>query len=303
MTVSGEQGFRSGFAVLAGRPNAGKSTLLNRLVGRKVAITSHRPQTTRNRIAAVLHRPDAQVVFMDTPGLHSPQHRLGEYMVKVARSSLEGADVVLFVVEADSAGPGDGEREVARALRGVEGPLVLVLNKIDRLPRPYLAPVLEACRGLADFRAVHPVSALTGAGVKELVEGVISLLPEGPPYYPADTVTDQPERQMLAELVREQVLIRTREEIPHSVAVDVEQVAEREDGLVQVAAVIYVEKDSQKGILIGKGGHMLKEIGKHARAQMEELLEARVFLELWVKVKEDWRNREGSLRAFGYRLE
>lgn len=301
-----DDAFRSGFAVLLGRPNVGKSTLLNRLVGRKLAIVSEKPQTTRHRIAGVLHGDGFQVVFLDTPGVHRPRHRLGEYMLAVARRVLKGVDVVVFVAEADPAGPRPGDREAAALLGSRGRPALLVLNKWDLVPprerkavREWVAPYLD----LAPFAAYRPVSARTGEGVEVLVRAVRELLPPGPPYFPVGVVTDQPERVLMAEIIREKILELTREEVPHSVAVQVEQVEERGRGLVYVGANIYVEKESQRGILIGRGGRMLKEIGTRSRLELEDVLEARVYLDMWVKVKEGWRDREGSLQTLGFRLD
>lgn len=297
--------FRSGFVAIIGRPNVGKSTLLNRLVGRKVAIVSDKPQTTRNRITGVLHLPDAQLVFVDTPGLHRPRHKLGEFMVRAAKRALEGVDAVMLVAEADPAGPGPGDRHVAEAVRGLDTPVLLVLNKVDLLQGPGSAAARDAARAafsaLGDFAGIHLVSAAGGEGIDGLVEAVVRLLPEGPPYFPEGVVTDQPEEALVREVIREKILHLTREEVPHAVAVDVEEFGEAEDGTLRVSATIYVEKESQKGIIIGKGGRMLKEIGTLARAELEALLGTRMFLALWVKVKEDWRNRVGAMRELGYR--
>lgn len=300
MTPPGEARLRSGLVAIIGRPNVGKSTLLNRLVGRKVAITSPKPQTTRNRIAGVLRRPGAQVVLLDTPGLHRPRHRLGEYMVNVARRALEGVDAALLVVDGAAGPPGPGDREAAAAVAGAGVPVLLAVNKADRV-RPEAA--LAAYADLGEFAGRFAVSALTGAGCDALADALVALMPEGPPYFPDEDVTDQPEEALVAELIREKILHLTREEVPHAVAVQVESLEERENGVLRAAAVIYVERDSQKGILIGKGGAMLREIGRQAREELEAIFGTRVFLDLWVKVKEDWRNRAGTLGALGYRLE
>lgn len=297
------EAFRSGFVAMVGRPNVGKSTLLNRLVGRKVAITSDKPQTTRNKVVGVVHRPGVQIVLLDTPGIHRPFHRLGEFMVQAARRALEGVDAVLLVVAADPAGPGPGDREAAGVVGGSPAPVLLVVNKVDLLGGAVPPDLLEAYAALGRFAGVFPVSAHTGQGLEELVRAVAEILPEGPPYFPEDMVTDQPERVFIAEVIREKILQLCREEVPHAVAVDVEQMAERDNGMLYVAATIYAEKESQKGILIGRGGSMLKEIGRLARAELEPRLGTRIYLDLWLKVKEDWRNREGALQSFGYRLE
>lgn len=298
---STERGFVSGFVAIAGRPNVGKSTLLNALVGQKLAIMSDKPQTTRNRILGVLHRPNAQIVFLDTPGLHRPLHRLGEYLNKVAEATLPDADVILHVVDG-SLPAGDADRQVAERILRAGRPTVLVVNKMDRIPRGQLYGVLDAYRALGDYTDVVPTSATEGTHLADLVEILERLLPPGPKYYPDEMVTDQPERFVMAELIREQVLHLTREEVPHSVAVVVEEVAQRPSGLVYVRAVILVERESQKGILVGRRGQMIREIGQRARQEIEGLLGSRIYLELFVKVKEDWRSKEGALRELGYHL-
>lgn len=297
--------FRSGFVAVLGRPNVGKSTLLNMLVGHKVAIVSDKPQTTRNRIRGILTRPDAQVIFLDTPGLHKPQHKLGERMVQTALNTLSEVDAVAFLVDA-AAGIGPGDGYVAALLRSVATPVLLVPNKIDAC-REAPDAVADACRQAFpenQFAAVVPVSALTGAGTDKLLEAILALLPEGPKYYPDEWVTDHPERFIIAELIREKVLHLTREEVPHSVAVYVERIAPRADKpLIDVHATLYVERDSQRGILIGKGGALIRRVGTEARREIEAILGSQVNLQLWVKVKKDWRNREGALRELGYDAE
>ncbi|MFZ5590610.1 MAG: GTPase Era [Bacillota bacterium] len=292
------EGYKSGFVAIVGRPNVGKSTLLNRLVGQKIAIMSDKPQTTRHKIHSVITRPDAQIVLMDTPGIHKPKHKLGEYMVEVALNTLREVDVVLFLVEAGRPGPGD--LYIIEQLKQVKTPVLLVINKIDLVPRQELLPLIESYRTTLDYKEIIPLSALTGENVDVLPELLIKYLPEGPKYYPDDMVTDRPERFIMAELIREKVLHLTFQEVPHSVAVVVENVERRRDDLVAVDAVIYTERDSQKAILIGKGGQMLKKIGQLAREEMEALFGNKIFLQLWVKVKEDWRNRESIIRQFGY---
>lgn len=290
---------RSGFVALLGRPSVGKSTLLNRLVGQKVAITSRRAQTTRDVIRGILTRPDGQVVFVDTPGLHTPHHRLGQLMVKAAEEAARDVDAVVLVVDASKPlGPGDELAFAAAARAGV--PVVLAGNKIDAAPDRGAAIVREAAaRG--KFAAVCPVSAVTGQGVEDLLQAVFALLPEGPPWYPAEMVTDQEERFAVAETVREKALELLRDEVPHSLAVDVELLREEEGKeLVHAAATIYVEKESQKGIVIGRGGQMLKAIGSAARYDLEAHFGRQVHLELWVKVREDWRKSPRDLREFGY---
>lgn len=296
----GDQGKRFGFAALAGRPNVGKSTLLNRLVGRKVAIVSPVPQTTRHRILGVRTLPTGQVAFVDAPGFHRPRRQLGELMLEQARSAAGDADVVLWVVDA-AAGVGAGDRRVLDEVRKVapERPVVLVLNKLDRMNKGRLLPLIK--QGVREWgcREAVPVSALTGENVDRLLETVVALLPPGEPMYPPDFVTDQRERTIVAELVREKLFERLRQEVPHAVAVAVEHLGEREDGLLEAHAVIYVERPSQKAIVIGHRGRMLKEVGTEARKELEAMTGRRVFLKLWVKVREAWRDRIGVLREIG----
>ena len=282
-----------------GRPNVGKSTLLNQLVGQKIAIVSDTPQTTRNRILGILTLPDAQVLFLDTPGIHKPQHKLGEYMVNSARSALREVDLILFVSDvSESVGP--GERFILEMLKDEKIPVVLVLNKVDLLPKEKLLPIITQYSAFRDFTAIVPVSALSGSNTDRLLSVIKELLPEGPQYYPEDEVTDQPERVVAAEFIREKIFRLTREEIPHSTAVEVEEMKTRSNGDVFLRATIYVERESQKGIIIGAKGAMLKEIGQQARLDLENIFDSRFFVDLWVKVKNDWRNKEGSLRMFGY---
>lgn len=298
MSESGKK-YKSGFVAVIGRPNVGKSTLLNHLVGQKIAIVSDTPQTTRNRILGILTLPDAQILFLDTPGIHKPQHKLGEYMVKSARSALREVDLILFVSDVtESVGP--GERFILDMIEGETAPVVLVLNKVDLMPKEKLLPIITKYSAFRNFAAVVPVSALTGDNTDRLLSVIKEALPEGPQYYPEDEITDQPERVVAAELIREKIFRLTREEIPHSTAVEVEEMKTRPNGDVFLRATIYVERDSQKGIIIGGGGSMLKEIGQQARIEMENIFGSRFFVDLWVKVKKDWRNKDGSLRMFGY---
>ncbi|PRR74918.1 GTPase Era [Neomoorella humiferrea] len=289
----------SGFAGLIGRPNAGKSTLLNRLVGHKIAIMSEKPQTTRNKILGVLTTDTYQIVFLDTPGIHKPIHQLGEYMVAVARSTLGEVDVILYVVDV-AVPPGPGEEYIIAQLKEVATPVILVLNKIDLVDDAVLREREEFFRSRLDFKAVQAVSALEGTNVAALPEIILKFLPPGPQYYPPDMITDQPEKFIIAELIREQVLHATREEVPHAVAVVVEEIAERPNGFLYVDAVIYVERESQKGIIIGEGGGRLKGIGTAARREMEALLGSKIFLNLRVRVKKNWRREELALRQLGY---
>ena len=293
------QSYKSGFVAVIGRPNVGKSTLLNQLVGQKIAIVSDTPQTTRNRILGILTLPDAQILFLDTPGIHKPKHKLGEYMVKSAQESLREVDIILFVSDVTESF-GAGERFILDMLQSETAPVVLVLNKVDLLPKDKLLPIIQKYAGLHNFAAVVPVSALTGDNTGRLIDVIKTNLGEGPQYYPEDEVTDQPERVVAAELIREKIFRLTRDEIPHSTAVEVEEMKTRDNGDVFLRATIYVERESQKGIVIGAGGAMLKEVGWQARLEMENIFGSRFFVDLWVKVKKDWRNKEGSLRMLGY---
>ncbi|MEQ6387876.1 GTPase Era [Bacillaceae bacterium S4-13-58] len=296
-----EPTFRSGFIAIVGRPNVGKSTFMNRVIGQKIAIMSDKPQTTRNKIQGVLTEQDAQFVFMDTPGIHKPKHKLGDFMVKVAENSLNEVDVILFMVNVKE-GYGRGDEYIIEKLKNVSSPVVLVLNKIDQIHPDELLPLIDRYQKELNFADIVPISALEGNNVENLLGVVKSYLPEGPKYYPDDQVTDHPERFIIAELIREKVLHLTREEIPHSIAVVIDQISSRPDGrTIDVQATIIVERSSQKGIVIGKQGKMLKEIGTRARQDIEQLLGNHVFLELWVKVQKDWRNRMNQLQELGFR--
>ncbi|MED3723295.1 GTPase Era [Geobacillus stearothermophilus] len=296
-----KEGYKSGFVAIIGRPNVGKSTFLNRVVGQKIAIMSDKPQTTRNKIQGVYTDEDAQIIFIDTPGVHKPKHKLGDFMMKVALNALREVDLILFMVNAEE-GFGRGEAFIMERLKEVDTPVFLVINKIDRVHPDELLPLIDQYKDLHPFAEIVPISALEGNNVERLLEQIKERLPEGPQYYPPDQVTDHPEQFIIAELIREKALHLTREEVPHSIAVVVERIERREEtGTVYVGAVIVVERDSQKGIIIGKQGRMLKEIGQRARADIEALLGSKVFLELWVKVKKDWRNRLSQLRDFGFR--
>ena len=290
---------KSGFISIIGRPNVGKSTLLNQFVGRKIAIVSDKPQTTRNRILGILTTEDAQAVFIDTPGIHKPRHKLGAYMTRLAQKTLEEVDLVLYVVDA-SVPPGGGEEYILDQLQDIKTPVLLVLNKIDLVNKPELLPVIDWFQKRYSFQEIVPVSALNGENLEQLKMLITANLTEGPFFYPAEMVTDQPEVFVAGEIIREKVLHLTREEIPHAVAVVIEQMQQRPNGVLYIAGVIYVERDSQKGIIIGKKGGMLKEIGKLARQELEAIFGSRVYLELWVKVKKDWRDDEQILRSLGY---
>lgn len=289
---------RSGYAAIIGRPNVGKSTLMNAIIGMKIAITSSKPQTTRNRIKTVYTEDRGQIVFLDTPGLHKSKNRLGDFMMRAASRALKEADLILWLVEAsDYIGPGD--RRIAEMLEQVDAPVILVINKIDRVKKPELLGIIDAFSKLRDFNEIIPVSALKGDGRDELVDTMFSYMPQGEPFYDEDTVTDMMERDICAELVREQALRLLSDEIPHGVAVTIESMKEEPD-ITHVEANIYCEKESHKGIFIGKQGGMLKKIGTAARHEMEELLECRVNLKLWVKVKKDWRDSEKLVGSLGY---
>lgn len=291
--------FKSGFVAVVGRPNVGKSTLLNALLDHKVAIVSNKPQTTRNTIQCVLTKPHAQIVFLDTPGLHKPLHKLGEYMMKSTFAALEDVDVVLWIVEMGQWTT--TEEHILNELAQVEQPVVLVVNKSDQIPATEHGAFMNSVSEKREFADVIGVSALEKTNLDQLVELIIARLDEGPQYYPEDWITNYPERFIIAEFIREEILARTEEEIPHSIAVDVDEIKEdAQKNLMRIRATIYVERDSQKGIVIGKDGSMLKEVGSSARAQIERLLGVRVYLNLWVKVKKDWRNKPGALREFGY---
>ena len=290
---------KSGFISIIGRPNVGKSTLLNQFVGHKIAIVSDKPQTTRNRILGILTTEDAQAVFIDTPGIHKPRHKLGAYMTRLAQKTLEEVDLVLYVVDA-SVPPAGGEEYILDQLQDIKTPVLLVLNKIDLVNKPELLPVIDWFQKRYSFQEIVPVSALNGENLEQLKMLITANLTEGPFFYPAEMVTDQPEVFVAGEIIREKVLHLTREEIPHAVAVVIEQMQQRPNGVLYIAGVIYVERDSQKGIIIGKKGGMLKEIGKLARQELEAIFGSRVYLELWVKVKKDWRDDEQILRSLGY---
>ena len=290
---------KTAMITIAGRPNVGKSTLANALVGEKIAIVSHKPQTTRNRICAIVDRGDTQLVFIDTPGFHRPRTKLGDYMVNVVKESIVDVDAILLIVE-PIANVGPQEQELIEKIKEANVPAILVINKIDTIKKEELLAVIATYAAVHEFDAVVPISARTGEGVEELLTEIDKYAIEGPQLFPEDMVSDQPERQLVAEIIREKMLRLLDREVPHGVAVGIERWNEREDGLVEINAVIYCEKASHKGIIIGKRGAMLKEIGQQARADIERMLDAKVFLELWVKVKEGWRNNQYQMRNFGY---
>ena len=284
---------------VCGRPNVGKSTLTNALVGEKVAIVSNKPQTTRNRITAIVNRGDTQFVLMDTPGFHKPRTRLGDYMVKVVRQSVADVDCALLLVE-PVASVGQQEAALLARLRETGVPVILGINKIDTVDKPRLLEVMAAYSAAGDFDAILPLSARCGEGLDELLDELEKYAEEGPRLFPEDMITDQPERQICAELVREKLLKCLDKEIPHGTAVEVSRFQEREDGVIELEVTIYCEKDSHKGIIIGKKGAMLKKVGELARADLEAFLGAKVYLQTWVKVKENWRDSSALLRNFGF---
>lgn len=290
--------YKAGYAAIIGRPNVGKSTLMNCLIGQKIAITSNKPQTTRNRIQTVYTSDKGQIVFLDTPGIHKAKNRLGEYMIKTVNVVLNDVDVVLWLVEAsDYIGPSD--KQIAEKLKGINIPVILVINKIDTVKRDDLLKIIDVYRGLCDFAEVVPVSALKADNVDTLIEQIFKYLPYGMPFFDEDTVTDQPERQITAELIREKALRCLDEEVPHGIAVTIERMKEEKD-IVHIDATIICEKESHKGIIIGKQGQMLKKIGQAARYEIERMLDKKVNLKLWVKVKKDWRDSDILLKNFGY---
>jgi GTP-binding protein Era len=292
---------KSGFVALVGRPNAGKSTLLNALVGEKVSIVTPTPQTTRNRILGVVHRPGAQVVLMDTPGIHKPLSRLNEQMMQFVRQALEERDLAVLIVDA-SAKFGKGDEFAVELIKQYSPRAILALNKIDVVRKPNLLPLIDRYAKLYDWEEVFPISALKSDGVEELLEAVVRRLPEGPAYFPPDTYTDQPERFLASEMIREKIISQTRQELPYVTAVLIEEFEEG-DSLTRIRATIIVEKESQKPIIIGTGGQRIKQIGSEARAELEKLLPPKVFLELFVKVEPDWRNSRGLVAALDYREE
>ncbi len=299
-SVKVARGFKSGYVALIGRPNVGKSTLMNRILGEKLSIVTDKPQTTRNRILGIKTTPRSQILFFDTPGVHKGRHRLNEIMVNSAFASLQDADLILFLIE-PVAERGEDESLVLKRLHEVKAPTYLIINKTDAVKKDRILPVIEAYQGLLLFEEILPLSALTGDGVALLEEKIVEALPEGPPFFPPESITDVSQRFMIAEMIREKIILRTHREIPYAVTVVVEAVKRRERGaLTDVEAVIYVEKESQKGILIGRRGAMLKEIGSRVRPEIESLLDSKVFLRLWVKVRKDWRSQVGALREFGF---
>lgn len=292
---------KSGFIAIAGRPNAGKSTLLNRILGEKIAIVSNKPQTTRTKIQGVKTYEDAQLVLIDTPGIHKPHNKLGKRMEKYIYTATKDIDVLLYVVDCNiHENEFEKEKEALKGLKKSGVPVLLAINKVDTVEKTMLLPLIERLKGLYEFSAIVPVSAQKGANVDELVEEIKRLLPEGPQFFPDDTLTDQPERQIVAEFIREKTLRLLNKEIPHGIAVEIEKMKQRDNGIYDIEASIYCERKSHKGIIIGKGGEKLKDIGSRARQDIERFLGEKVYLKLWVKVNEDWRNKEGFMNMIGF---
>lgn len=295
-----EENLKSGFVTLIGRPNVGKSTLMNKLIGQKIAITSNKPQTTRNRIQTVYTSGKGQIVFLDTPGIHKAKNKLGEYMVNVAEKTLKEVDLILWLVEPTDY-IGAGEQHIAEVLKGVNTPVMLIINKVDTIKKEEILKVIDSYRGLHDFAEIIPVSALKGTNTDEIIEEIYKYLPYGPMFYDEDTVTDQPIRQIAAEIIREKALKCLDEEIPHGIAVYIDIMKERKKGsIMDIDATIVCERESHKGIIIGKSGAMLKKIGSAARYEIERLVEMQVNLKLWVKVRKEWRDSDTQLKNFGY---
>lgn len=292
---------KTGFVALIGRPNVGKSTLMNRLIGQKIAITSNKPQTTRNRIQTVYTEERGQIIFLDTPGIHKAKNKLGEYMVNAAKQTMNDVDVVLWLVEPTTY-IGAGEQQIAANLKNCKKPVILVINKVDTIKKEEILKFIDAYKGIVNFDEIVPVSALKGQNTDDLIDAIFKYLPYGPMYYDEDTVTDQPMKQIAAELIREKALRCLSDEIPHGIAVTIERMRERMDGsnIIDIDATIICERDSHKGIIIGKGGEMLKKIGSAARFEIERMMDMQVNLKLWVKVKKEWRDNDLLMKNYGY---
>lgn len=290
---------KSGFVSIIGRPNVGKSTFMNRVIGHKIAIMSDKAQTTRNKIQGVMTREDAQIIFLDTPGIHKPKHKLGDYMMRVAKNTLSEIDAIMFMVNVNE-DIGRGDEYIMEMLKNVKTPVFLVLNKIDLVHPDALMPKIEKYKTYMDFTEIVPISALEGLNVDHFIDVLKDYLPEGPKYYPDDQISDHPEQFVVGEIIREKILHLTSEEIPHAIGVNVDRMIKESEERVRIEATIFVERDSQKGIVIGKGGKKLKEVGKRARRDIEMLLGSKIYLELWVKVQKDWRNKVNFIRQMGY---
>lgn len=293
--------YKSGFVTVIGRPNVGKSTLLNYIIGEKISIISNKPQTTRNKIQLVYTEPEFQIIFLDTPGIQMPKNKLGEYMLKVSKETLDEVDIVTFMVD-ESLETGKQDSYIIEELKTIKTPIMLLINKIDKLSNEEINQLILKYKEMDMFEEIIPISAMNGENIKIYIDSIRNFLPEGPQYFPEDMITDQPERFIISEIIREKALENLQEEVPHGIFVSIEQISEREEkNLIDVHAVIYCEKESHKGIIIGKGGRMLKEIGKNARIDLEKLLGSQVNLQLWVKVEKNWREKEGKVRYFGYK--
>ncbi|AOT68515.1 GTPase Era [Geosporobacter ferrireducens] len=293
--------FKSGFVTIVGRPNVGKSTLMNRMVGEKIAIMSDKPQTTRNKIQSIYTQDNFQIIFLDTPGIHKPKNKLGEYMVKSAQQTLNEVDVVLFLID-DTANMGGGDQFILESLKEIKTPIILVINKIDKIPPDAYEKMFHLYNETGIFKEIIGISALEDINIQKLLNKILSFLPEGPQYFPGDMITDQPERVIVSEIIREKLLHYLQDEVPHGVAVQIDSMKKREDkDIIDIQATILCERKSHKGIIIGKNGRKLKGIGKSAREDIERLMGTKIFLELWVKIKEDWRDHEGTLNQLGYK--
>ena len=295
-----KENFKSGFVAIIGRPNVGKSTLMNHLIGQKIAITSNKPQTTRNKIQTVYTCEDGQIIFLDTPGIHKAKNKLGEYMVNVAHQTLKDVDVIMWLVEPTTY-IGAGEKHIAEQLEKTNLPVILVINKVDTIKKEEILQVIDTYRKIYDFAEIVPVSALRGQNTNDIIQCLFQYMPYGPMFYDEDTVTDQPERQIVSEIIREKALHALDEEIPHGIAVTIEKMRERRNQkIIDIEATIICERDSHKGIIIGKQGSMLKKIGSNARYEIEKMLEQKVNLRIWVKVRKDWRDSDIQMKNFGY---
>lgn len=294
--------FKSGFVTIVGRPNVGKSTLVNKFAREKISIISSKPQTTRNTIKTIINEEDCQIIFLDTPGIHKPKTKLGEYMVSLAESTLNEVDIILFLIEASDTEPGAGDLFIIEQLKNIKTTVFLIINKIDTVKKELILTTIKNYSSYMDFKAVIPISALNDEGTDIVIQEIKKLLPEGPKYFPDDILTDQPEKMIAAELIREKILNLVNDEVPHGIGIEIISFKERHNkDIIDIQANIYCEKDSHKGILIGKEGKMLKKVGMLSRQEIESLLGSKVFLQLWVKVKPDWRNSENMLKTLGYK--
>ena len=294
--------FKSGFVSIVGKPNAGKSTLLNRLTGEKIAITSNKPQTTRNTIRTILTDDESQIIFIDTPGIHKPRTKLGEFMMNEINDSVNSVDVIIYLVDVTRSNIGEEEKEIIEKLKLTKKPVILALNKIDAIDKQKILPVIDKYKDEMNFSGIYPISAKEGYGDAEILQKIRELLPEGPMYYPKDSLTDQPEKLIVAEIIREKMLELLDDEVPHGTGVEVLKFKDRQDKpILDIEATVYCEKSSHKGIIIGKKGAMLKKIGMRARTDIERMLDTKVNLQLWVKIKDDWRNKDSVLKTLGYK--